>query len=117
MQFLEWLGGAARSIIDYKHTETYQKAVRVAGSSRGVPGLTETELAHRAELRRAKANVRKGRRLAELWNQHRITSDNISSSDWAVLQNHWNGIDVQHVREIQEQGNDRNFKMPQLWNK
>ena len=112
---LEWLDGAARSIIDYKHTETYQKAVRVAGSSRGVPGLTETELAHRAELRRAKANVRKGRRLAELRNQYRTTRDNISSSDWAVLQNHWNGSDKREVLRLQEQGNGRNYKMPALW--
>ena len=111
---LEWLDGAARSIIEYQDTETYQEAVRVAGPRRGVPGLTEAELAHRAELRRAKADVRKGRRLAELWNQHRITSDNISSSDWAVLQNHWNGRDVDRVREIQKQGNDRNFRMPPL---
>ncbi len=112
---LEWLDGAARSIIEYKNTAAYKESVRVAGPRRGVPGLTAEELAHRADLRRAKFNVRKGRRLAELWDQRRINFDTISPSDWAVLQNHWSAIDVQHVREIQEQGSDRNFTMPSLW--
>jgi hypothetical protein len=113
---LEWLDGAARSIIEYRHTAMYQEAVRTAGSRRGVPGLTAAEQAQRAELRRAQANVRKGRRLAERWNQHRITFETIPRSDLAVLQNHWNGNDVRHVREIQEQRGDRRITMPPLWN-
>ena len=90
--------------------------MRVAGPSRGVPGFTEAEIAHRTQLRRAKANVRNGRGLAELWKVHCITFDNISLSDWAVLQDHWDRIDVQHVKEVQARGDDRNFRMPPLWN-
>ena len=69
-----------------------------------------------AELRTAKANVRKGRRLAERWGRRLIAFDTMPRSDWAVLQNHWDGSDVRLVREIQEQGGDRQFKMPPLWN-
>ena len=108
---------SARSIIYHKRIEEYQEAARVAGPSGGVPGLTAAELAHRAALRKAKADVRKGKRLAQLWGQCRITADSISSSDRAVLQNHWDRSDVQHLLETQAQGKDRNFKMPQLWNK
>ena len=113
---LEWLDGAARSIIEYKHTAKYQEAVRSAGPRRGVPGLTEAEQAQRAEMRRAQANVRKGRRLAERWSKHLITFETIRSSDWALLQNHWNGSDVRHMREIRQQRGDRRITMPALWN-
>ena len=46
----------------------------------------------------------------------RTTIETVPRSDWAMLQNHWDGSDVRLVREIQEQGGDRRFKMPPLWN-
>ena len=92
----------------------YQEAVRSAGSRRGVLGLTAAELTQRAELRRAQANVRRGRRLAERWNQRLIIFEAMPRSDWALLQNHWNGNDVRHVLEIQEQRGDRRITMPAL---
>ena len=113
---LEWLDGAARSILQYKHTAKYQEAVRSAGSRRGVPGITAAEQEQRAELRRAQANVRQGRRLAERWSQHLITFETMPSSDWALLQNHWNGSDVRHMLEIQRQRGDRRITMPALCN-
>ena len=112
---LEWLDGAARSILEYKHTAKYQKAVRSAGSRRGAPGITAAEQAQRAELRRASANVRKGRRLAERWSQYLNTSETIPSSDWALLQRHWNGNDVRHMLVIQRRRGDRRITMPTLW--
>ena len=109
---MEWLDGAARSILDYKEIDRYKEAVRVARSMRGVPGLAAEELALRAQLRTAKANVRRGKRLAHLWGQHFIAYDIMPQWDWAVLQNHWIGIDVALVWEIQNRSADRTFKMP-----
>ena len=111
---LEWLDSAAHSILQYKHTAKYQEARRRAGSRRGAPGITTGEQAQRTELRRAKANVRKGIRLAERWRQHVITCETISRSDWALLQNHWNGNDVRRLLEIQRQRGDRRITMPAL---
>ena len=70
----------------------------------------------RAELQTAKANVRKGKRLAERWSRRLIAFGTMPRSDWAVLQNHWDGSDVRLVREIQNQSADRQFTMPPLWN-
>ena len=112
---LEWLDGAARSISKYQQTVTYQDAVRRAGPSHGVSGLTQEEQAQRSQLRRAHANVRKGRKLAELWDQRLITYATVADADWAVLQKHWDGSDVQHLQEIQQQRGDRRIKMPELW--
>ena len=111
----EWLDSAARSILQYKHTAKYQEARRRAGSRRGGSGITTAEQAQRAELRRAQANVRKGIRLAERWSQHVITFETISMSDWALLQNHWNGNDARRLLEIQRQRGDRRIAMPELW--
>jgi len=111
---LEWLDGAARSILRYKQTLKHKEARRRAGSRRGVAGITPAEQTQRAELRRAKANVRKGRRLAERWSWHAITFKTISCSDWRLLQNHWDGSDVRHLREIQRQRGDRRITMPTL---
>ena len=116
LAILEWLDGAARSILRYKQTAKYQEAVRSAGSRRGVPGITAEEQAQRAELRRAQANVRKGRRLAERWSQRLITFETVPSSDWALLQNHWNGSNERHMQEIQRQRGDRRITMPALCN-
>ena len=112
---LEWLDGAARSIIKYQQTATYQEAVRRAGPSHGVSGLTQEEQAQRSQLRRAHANVRRGRKLAELWDQRLITYATVADADWAVLQKHWDGSDVQHLQEIQQQRGDRRIAMPELW--
>ena len=112
---LEWLDSAARSILQYKHTAKYQEALRRAGSRRGGSGITTAEQAQRAELRRAQANVRKGIWLAERWSQHVITFETISMSDWALLQNHWNGNDARRLLEIQRQRGDRRITMPELW--
>jgi len=112
---LDWLDGAARSIIKYQQTATYQDAVRRAGPSHGVSGLTQEEQAQRSQLRRAHANVRRGRKLAELWDQRLITYATVADADWAVLQKHWDGSDVQHLQEIQQQRGDRQIAMPQLF--
>ena len=66
-------------------------------------------------VRRAQANVRKGIRLAERWSQHVITFENISMSDRALLQNHWDGNDARRLLEIQRQRGDRRITMPELW--
>ena len=89
--------------------------MRVAGSSRGVPGLTAEELALRAQLRTAKANVRKGKRLAHLWSQRATDADIMPHSDWVMLDNLWHGRTEQLVCDIQGRSKDRNFKMPSLW--
>ena len=111
---LEWLDGAARSITQYQQTATYQEAVRRAGPSRGVSGLTQAEQAHRAKLRRAHADVRRGRKLAELWDKRLITYDTMADADRAVLQKHWDGSDVRHLEEIQQQRGDRRITMPEI---
>ena len=111
---LEWLGGVARSILRHKQTQGHQEARRRAGSRRGVPGITTAEQTQRAELRRAMVNVRKGRRLAERWSRHAITFKTISWSDWRLLQNHWDGSDMRHLREIIRQRGDCRTKMPTL---
>ena len=111
---LEWSDGVAHSILRYKQTQEHQEARRRAGSRRGVAGITTAEQTQRAELRRAKANVRNGRRLAERWSRHAITFKTISWSDWRLLQNHWNGSNVQHLLEIQRQRGDRRITMPTL---
>ena len=105
---------AARSILRYKQTQGHQEARRRAGSRRGVAGITTAEQTQRAELRRAKANVRNGRRLAERWSWHAITFKTISWSDWRLLQNHWDGSDRRHLREIIRQRGDCHIKMPTL---
>ena len=112
---LEWLDGAARSILRYKQTPGHQEARRRAGSRRGVAGITTAEQTQRAELRRAKANVRKGRRLAERWSRHAITFKTISWSDWRLLQNHWDGSGMRHLEEIISQRGDCQIKMQQLF--
>ena len=112
---LEWLDGAARSITQYQQTATYQEAVRRAGPSRGVSGLTQAEQAQRAQLRRAHADVRRGRKLAELWDRRLITYETVADADWAVLQKHLDGSDVRHLEEIQQQRADRRIAMPELW--
>ena len=94
---------------------TYQEAVRRAGPSRGVSGLTQAEQAQRAQLRRAHADVRRGRKLAELWDRRLITYETVADADWAVLQKHWDGNDVRHLEEIQQQRADRRIAMPELW--
>ena len=111
---LDWLDGAARSILQYKQTAKYQEARRRAGSRRGAPGITTAEQAQRAELRRAQANVRKGSRLAERWNRHAVTCETMTWSDWVLLENHWNGSEVRRLREIQRQRGDRRITMPAL---
>ena len=55
---LNWLDGAARSILAYKEVPSYQEARRRAGSRRGARALTDREQSQRADLRRAQANVR-----------------------------------------------------------
>jgi hypothetical protein len=112
---LGWLDGAARSITQYQQTATYQEAVRRAGPSRGVSGLTQAEQAQRAQLRRAHADVRRGRKLAELWDRRLITYETVADADWAVLQKHLDGSDVRHLEEIQQQRADRRIAMPELW--
>ena len=66
---LEWLDSVASFIPQYRDTPMYTEATRRAGSKRGTPGLTEAELALRAQWRRAQANVRQGIWLAERWNK------------------------------------------------
>jgi len=112
---LNWLDGAARSINQYHETATYQEAVRCAGSIRGVSGLTQEEQAQRSQLQRAKANVRKGKKLAERWDQRDITYETMTHSDWNVLWNHWSGTNVRELEEIQQQRGDRRISMPALW--
>ena len=46
--------------------------------------------------------MRKGSRLAERWSEHVITFETISMSDWALLQDHWNGNDVRRLLEIKK---------------
>ena len=111
---LEWLDGAARSILRYKQTERHEEARRKAGSRHGRPGITRAEQTQRAELRKAKADVRKGWRLAELWSRHAITFKTISWSDWKLLQNHWDGSDMQRLNEIIRQRGDCRITMPTL---
>ena len=111
---MEWLDGAARSVLQYKQTAKYHEARRRAGSRRGAAGITTAEQTQSAELRRAQANVRKGSRLAERWSRRAITFETIPQSDWILLQNHWNGSDVRHLREIQMQRGDLRITMPTL---
>ena len=115
MAILTWLDGAARSIIQYHQTVTYQEAVRRAGPRRGVPGLTEEEQALRHQVRRAHADVRRGRYLAERWDNRLITHETVADADWAVLQKHWDGSDVRHLQELLQQRGDCRIAMPELW--
>ena len=87
-----------------------------AGSRRGGSGITTAEQAQRAELRRAQANVRRGIRLAERWTQRLIIFEIISLSEWALLQNHWDGSDVRHMDDLQRQRGNRRITMPAHWN-
>ena len=111
---LGWLDGVARSIIQYHQTSMYQEAVRRAGSKTG-SGLTEVEQTQRAQFRRARADVRIGKNLAELWDKGVITYATVTEADWAVLQKHWNGSDVSHLKQTQEKRGERRITMPELW--
>ena len=111
---LGWLDGAARSIIQYHQTSMYREAVRRAGS-KTVSGLTEAEQTQRAQVRRARADVRRGKDLAELWDKGIITFATVTEANWAVLQKHWNGSDVSHLKETQEKRGERRITMPELW--
>ena len=112
---LDWLGGAAQSITQYKETERYQEAVRTAGSSHGTSGLTQEEQIQRADLRRAQANVRRGKHLADRWDRRLITYETISEADFVILQQHWNGNHNRQLLDIQLQRGDRRISMPTLW--
>ena len=112
---LQWLDGAARSILLYKQQPNYQEARRKAGSSRENPGLTPAEQAEQKELKKAQDNVRKGIWLAKRWSQHAVTFHTMTSSDWALIQNHWNGSDVQRLNEIQRKRGNKRITMPTVW--
>ena len=112
---LQWLDGAARSILLYKETWDYQEAQRKAGRTRGDIGLTPAEQAEQKELKKAQKNVQKGMWLAKLWNEHAVTFHTMTSADWALLQNHWNGSDVQRVNEIQRKRGNKRITMPAIW--
>ena len=114
LEILGWLDSAARSILHYKKTAKYLEALRRAGQEHGVSGITTAEQAERKELRRAQANVRKGKRLAERWSQHAVTFYTITWPDWALLQNHWNGSGVKRVLEIQTERGNHGIRMPVL---
>ena len=111
---LGWLDGVARSIIQYHQTPMYREAVRRAGTKTG-SGLTEAEQTQRAQFRRARADVRKGKNLAELWDKGVITFATVTEENWAVLQKHWNGSDVSHLKQTQEKRGERRITMPELW--
>jgi hypothetical protein len=111
---LEWLDAAARCILAYKDTASLKEAQRRAGTKRGVSGITQVEVAQRAELRSAQSEVRKGQRLADHWRQRTMTFWTMTWSDWAVLQNHWSGFDEQRLVAIQQKRGNQRITMPTL---
>ncbi len=116
MAILNWLDAAARCILFYKQTKEYCEARRRAGPRRGTPGISTEEQAQTVALRKEKANVRKGRRLANLWSLHAVTYATLTWPDWTLLQNYWDGTDMQRVFAIQRQRGDPRITMPTLRN-
>ena len=114
LTILNWLDSAAQCILDYRHTELYQEARRRAGTMHRVPGITAEEQALRSELRKAHANVQRGLRLAELWDQRAITRITISQSDWMLLQNHWSDINRERLHEIRQRRGNLRITMSSL---
>ncbi len=77
-------------------------------------GITQVELAKRAELRSAQSEVRKGQRLADHWRQRTMTFHTMTPSDWAVLQDYWKETDQQRLLAIEKKRGDLRINMPTL---
>ena len=114
-EILRWLRKVSAALAAYKHTGSYQKALRKSGTVHGQRGLSATEQEAKASVDQAAWNMREGARLARLWDQNRVTYDTATRSQWHLLNKHWSGeLQTAHAEAVRARGN-QTVRMPQLF--
>ncbi len=97
---LNWLDLLADAWSQHKAGPEYATALRKSGVTHGQSGLDATEVEMRTAIRKAKFELRTGRKLAREWDTGELTAGTWQRWQERLLGAYWDGSLQRHVEEI-----------------